>query len=60
MEEMVSNMEAQKVSDTEQLIRTSTDSEAPEVELAELGEFPILHQFDPHIPIGNCHETHSC
>lgn len=43
VEGMASDMETQKVVDSEQLTCTCTDNKAPEEELAEHGEFPILH-----------------
>lgn len=59
MEEMVYEMEAHKTTDTKQLIHTSIDSKAPELELVEIGEFSILHQFYPPLPLGNYQGTHS-
>lgn len=43
MEIMVSGVEDQKAVDSVQLIHIGTDSEAPEQELVELGEFSIMH-----------------
>ena len=50
MERMVSDMETQKIVDSEQLRRLNTVDKVLEVKLVEI---PRLHGFPPLLPLGN-------